>query len=362
MNFRSFGLFAIAAFALAPGQSRAANLMTLVSFCAQTDCPDGAGLQAALMADPNGNLFGTTAGGGGPGALGGPGSGTVFEILKTASGYATTPTTLVSFNGTNGAQPNAALIADTNGNLFSTAGGGGANGEGTVFEIAKTASGYASIQTILLSFCSFANCTDGAHPSGGLIADANGNLFSTTQGGGAYRKGTVFEILKTASGYATSPITLVSFNGTNGAIPVAALIADANGNLFGTTREGGANGGGTLFKIAKNADGYATTPTTLVSFSDNAQPNAALIADTNGNLFGTTFYGGTNGHGTVFEVTDSGFVPPSVFAGTPGNANCYGNSVSALVGQFSGLNGAAAALGFSSVGALQNAIFAFCGG
>jgi uncharacterized repeat protein (TIGR03803 family) len=172
----------------------------------------------------------------------------------------------------------------------------------------------------------------------------------------------VFEVLKTASGYATTPTIIVNFNGTNGAIPVAALLADASGNLFGTTREGGTNGGGTVFEIAKSAGGYASTPTTLVNFSDNAHPQAALIADANGNLFGTTYYGGANGRGSVFEVTGSGFVPPRVFAGTPGQANCFGQSVSALARRYGGFNAAAAALGYSDVKALQQAIMEYCEG
>src|SRR5882724_9094361 len=102
----------------------------------------------------------------------------------------------------------------------------------------------------------------------GLIADPNGDLFGTTAGGGAFGFGTVFEIVKTASGYASAPTTLVSFNFTNGGNPFAGLIADANGDLFGTTTiEGGALSFGTVFEIVKTASGYASTPTTLVSFN-----------------------------------------------------------------------------------------------
>jgi hypothetical protein len=219
------------------------------------------------------------------------------------------------------------VIADANGNLFGTTevGGGGpidpetgTNG-GTVFEIAKTATGYASIPTTLVSFCSLANCADGAYPRAGLIIDANGNLFSTTPFGGVnYDGGTVFEIAKTATGYASTPTTLVSFNGTDGVIPEGGVIADTNGNLFGTT------------------------------------------------AFTTTLYQGDSeyllGYGTVFEITDSGFVIPVTFAGTPGKANCHGQSVSALARQYGGLNSAAAALGYADVSALQNAILSFCEG
>jgi len=181
-----------------------------------------------------------------------------------------------------------------------------------VFEIVKTASGYATTPTILVTF----NGTNGANPAGGLIADASGNLFGTTTQGGANSMGTVFEIAKTASGYATTPTILVSFDGTNGANQQSSLIFDANGNLFGTTAAGGPDSVGTVFEIVKTASGYATTPTILV--------------------------------------------PLKAFAGTPGKANCYGQSVSALTKQYGGLNNAAAALGYLNVSALQNAIEAYC--
>jgi hypothetical protein len=150
----------------------------------------------------------------------------------------------------------------------------------------------------------------------GLIADAdaNGNFFGTAHRGGANDAGSVFEIAKTAGGYASTPTTLASFNGTNGAYPTAGLIADANGNLFGTTYGGGANGYGTVFEIVKTASGFANTPTTLVSFngSNGAGPIAGLIADAKGDLFGTTAFGGAGGVGTVFEIAGSGFVPLAI--------------------------------------------------
>ena len=180
--------------------------------------------------------------------------------------------TLLDFSdsGDGGDFPIGGLIADANGDLFGTTAEGGAYGDGTVFEIAKTSSGYASTPTTLVSF----NVTDGEVPTGSLIADANGDLFGTTDGGGANGDGTVFEIAKTPSGYASTPTTLVSFNGSDGVDPTGSLIADAGGDLFGTTHGGGANGYGTVFEIAKTASGYASTPTTLVSFnsSDGSLP------------------------------------------------------------------------------------------
>ena len=162
---------------------------------------------------------------------------------------------------------------------------------------------------------------------------------------------------------AANLLPLVSFNGANGLSPRGELIADAKGNLFGTTFLGGSNDHGTVFEIVKNSGGYASTPTTLVNFcslancADGEDPLAGLIADAKGNLFGTTNVGGANNSGTVFEVTDSGFV---IFAGRPGKPNCFGQSVSALARQYGGLNNAAEALGYSSVRELQKAILEFC--
>ena len=229
----------------------------------------------------------------------------MFEIAKTADGYAA-PTTLVNFNGTNGAEPISGLIADAYGDLFGTTSIGGnfttnfGYGLGTVFEITKTDSGYASTPTTLVAF----NGTDGGGPNSSLIADANGDLFGTTGVGGSagYNPkapnsfGTVFEITKTDSGYASTPTTLVTFNRTDGNSPNS-LIADANGDLFGTTYSGGAYDGygyyGTVFEIVKTAHGYASTPTTLVNFNDaNGSEPTSLIADAHGDLFGTTAFGG----------------------------------------------------------------------
>jgi uncharacterized repeat protein (TIGR03803 family) len=282
------------------------TLMTLVNF--NGDVPED-----SLIADANGDLFGTTDGGAND-------DGTVFEIAKTAGGYASTPNTLVSFNETNGDLPLGSLIADSNGDLFGTTELGGANEDGTVFEIAKTAGSYASTPTTLVSFDGDAN---GAAPSGSLMADANGDLFGTTQGG----DGTVFEIAKTAGGYASTPTTLVSFNGTNGDLPWGGLIADVSGDLFGTTFEGGANGDGTVFEIVKTAGGYVSTPTTLVSFNgtNGDLPSGSLIADVNGDLFGTTKSGGANEDGTVFEIVKT--------------AGGYASTPTTLV-SFNGTNGA----------------------
>jgi hypothetical protein len=294
----------------------ASNLINLAAFCTQPNCADGDGPGVRLI-DANGNLFGITQSGGAHN------QGTVFEIVKTADGYASTPALLYSFcplpNCADGRTPTD-LIVDANGNLFGITQSGGSSNGGTVFEIAKTVDGYASTPTVLFSFCSprLPNCD--FFPDG-LIVDANGNLFGTTAAGA----GTVFEIAKTADGYARTATTLVEFcslpNCADGFGP-GGLIADAKGNLFGTTGFGGnaspfppgelPPGAGTVFEIVKTAEGYESTPTLLYSFcavanncTDGFGPGG-LIADANGNLFGTTAYG----VGTVFELTDTGFVVP----------------------------------------------------
>jgi uncharacterized repeat protein (TIGR03803 family) len=279
---------------------------TLVTFSGA----DGKNPECGLITDAAGDLFGTTLGGGPNG------DGTVFEIAKTQDGYASAPTTLVSFDFTNGENPAAGLIADSAGDLFGTTVGGGANGNfGTVFEIVKTTDGYASAPTTLVSFTGH----DGYGPVGGLMVDTAGDLFGTTYGGGANGYGTVFEIAKTADGYASTPTTLVSFTSSDGAGPQGSLIIDAAGDLFGTTYRGGTDGYGTVFEIAKTYTGYASAPTTLVNFTvaNGAYPDGALATDAAGNLYGTTVYGGKHNEGTVFEITNSGFVvspPTAAFA------------------------------------------------
>lgn len=321
-------------------------IVTLVSFSGS----DGQDPVGGLLVDTNGNLFGTTI-------YGGSGYGNAYEIANSTGGYATTPTNLVSFDGTNGYYPLSSLIVDTNGNLFGTTEYGGAYGYGNVFEIAKTTSGYAD-PTTLVSF----DGTTAAYPFAGLIADANGDLFGTTANGGTLGDGTVFEVAKTTSGYATTPAILVSFDGTDGANPNAGLIADANGSLFGTTEDGGASGNGTVFEVVKTSSSYAATPTVVINFdgTDGGDPLGGLIADANGNLYGTTAEGGLSGDGTVFEISGSGFMPPREFAGTPGDPNCKGVSTSALSHTYGGLAHAATSLGFSNAAALQNAIASYC--
>jgi uncharacterized repeat protein (TIGR03803 family) len=198
-------------------------------------------------------------------------------------------------------------MLDAAGNLYGTTAGGGSarglNGYGTVFELTPTAGG-GWTETVSHIFES--TNTDGAHPLGGLISDAAGNLYGTTYGNAwdsGYGQGTVFELTRTNGGWREKQ--LHTFNGTDGAGPRASLILDAAGNLYGTTSGGGTYGAGTVFELTPIAGG-GWAERVLHNFNndgtDGAYPYGGLIFDAAGNLYGTTLYGGTYGNGTVFEI------------------------------------------------------------
>ena len=202
---------------------------------------------------------------------------TTFTLSDTSSAYGVDtydpPSTLANFTGANGANPLSDLVVDAAGDLFGTTTNGGADGYGTVFEIAKS----TGALTTLASFTS----ANGDDPWG-VTSDAAGDLFGTTAYGGADGHGTVFEIA-TATGELT---TMATFTGANGAFPLGTVISDAAGDLFGTTTLGGADGGGTVFEIAKST-GELTTLATFTG-ANGANPTGSLTIDAEGDLFGTT--------------------------------------------------------------------------
>ena len=240
---------------------------------------------------------------------------TVFELSpKEGDGY--TETVLHSFgDGSNdGQNPEAGLILDGAGNLYSTTPVGGIHGWGTVFELSpREGGGYT--ETVLHSFDY--NGSDGAYPLAGLIFDGTGNLYGTTNEGGIHTTcfgypgcGTVFELLPRQGGGWTETVLHSFGSGTDGIVPAAGLIMDTAGNLYGTTYEGGIRGGGTVFELSPR-EGGGYTETVLHSFgsgTDGYFPFAGLIFDAAGNLYGTTDYGGIhetcdlNACGTVFEL------------------------------------------------------------
>ena len=270
---------------------------------------DGANPYGSLIFDAAGNLYGTTFSGG----LNGNG-GTVFQLSPGKNGQ-WTETVLHSFTDrTDGSGPFANLIFDAVGNLYGTTFSGGLNGNGgTVFQLSPGKNGQWT-ETVLHSF---GKGNDGAGPLAGLIFDAAGNLYSTTEYGGAHNYGTIFELSPGTNGTWTETV-LYSFNdnGQDGYYPYAGLIFDAAGNLYGTTVYGGASGTtgcngrgcGTIFELTPGARGTSTEKV-LYSFcsasgcTDGFFPYGGLIFDTAGNLYGTTYFGGTDGYGTVFEFT-----------------------------------------------------------
>jgi len=223
----------------------------------------------------------------------------VSAVITTQSAQAQTFNILDSFNGTDGYNPVGGLVQTTHGDLYGTTNLGGANSVGTVFKI--TPSGTL---TTVYNFCSQSGCTDGAEPSAGLIQATNGDLYGTTQSGGVEDDGTVFKI--TPSGTLT---TLYKFCETSGCpdgySPEAGLLQASNGNFYGTTYLGGAHADGTIFKMT--AAGALTTLHTFDG-TDGAYParGVGLMQASNGSLYGLTEYYGTNGGGTVFEMTTGG--------------------------------------------------------
>jgi len=334
----------MALLAVQPAQAQTYKEKVLYSFCSQSNCTDGANPDAGVIQDAKGNLYGTTQNRGDSDSncdYGG-GCGVVFKLSKAGK-----ETVLYTFTGPpDGSEPVAGVIQDAKGNLYGTTDYGGASGNyGTVFEVSKTGketvlysfpggvygaypSGViqdskgnlygttyvdgayyagtvfklskAGKETVLYNFCAQSGCADGEQPWAGVIRDAQGNFYGTTTNGGASGAGTVFKLSKTSK-----ETVLYSFTGgSGGATPYAGLILDAKGNLYGTTYNGGASGVGTVFKLSKT--GKETVLYSFTGGTDGASPYAGLILDAKGNLYGTTFYGGAYGAGTVFKLSKTG--------------------------------------------------------
>jgi uncharacterized repeat protein (TIGR03803 family) len=260
---------------------------------------DGDGPYSSLIIDSAGNLYGTTQLGGATN------NGTVFKISPEGA-----ETILHSFTGIDpngppydGANPQSGVIMDNAGNLYGATWQGGANDTGTVYRISPSGT-----EVVLYSFGPVG--TDGLNPNGDLIMDSAGNLYGTTACGGAYLQGTVFKLtpLNVESilfsfggpgGSGCLPLNLAPY----GANPNGKLIMDSAGNFYGTAYNGGATGGGTVFKLSPTG-----TIAVLYSFDNSAgstdgdNPLGGLVMDSAGNLYGTTDLGGANHNGTVFKI------------------------------------------------------------
>ena len=299
----------------------AGALQTVYSFCSQTNCTDGSGPYAGLVEGSDGDFYGTTYSGGTSGVFG-----TVFKITPAGA-----LTTLHSFDLSDGAGPDSGLVQAANGDFYGTTTGGPDSNNGTVFKITSAGS---------LTTLHIFDGTDGSGPVGNLVQAADGNLYGTTPYGGV-GYGTIFKI--SLSGTLT---TLHSFTLTDGSYPYGGLVQGSDGSFYGATYGGGdtsncfGNGCGTVFKITPGG-----TLTTLHVFesTEGANPVAGLIQATDGNFYGTTYAGGNAGDwGTVFKVTPSGAVSTlHSFDGNDGgqpygpvaqatNGNLYGTATNGL--------------------------------
>lgn len=288
------------------GSAHAQTYGVLYNFCSQPKCADGYYSSGNLLLDKNGNLYGTTELGGTTGSCDGNpnGCGTVFELTPAG-----TYTVLYSFSPfPDGSYPTT-LMFNEMGNLYGTTLSGGAyQYGGTVFELTSTGT-----ERVLYSFTGGA---DGSPPQGPLVSDVQGNLYGTTQDGGpypcfeAFGCGTVFEL----SPDGTETTFYAFTGGADDGESHAGLIRDAQGNFYGTTAQAEDAGPemGTVFKLTPSG-----IETPLYSFSggkDGSAPLAGLVMDAEGNLWGTTYYGGKqscydgleNGCGVVFKVSKSG--------------------------------------------------------
>lgn len=297
---------------------------------------DGEYPQTSLIADAVGNLYGTTRGGG-------VGYGTIFQVAIRGG-----ESVFYTFKGgTDGANPVAGLTEDEGGNFYGSTAFGGATNEGVVFELAADGT-----ETVLHAFQGGA---DGAFPAAALMEDSAGNFYGTTGFGGAPDQGTVFEL--PAGGAET---VLHAFQGgSDGSLPQAAVIRDSAGNLYGTTEGGGGGAGcndddlgcGTVFKIGP--DGIESVLYAFQGGADGALPEAALIQDGAGNFYGTTKEGGEHGGGTVFELSPGGS-ETILYSFKGGNDGEYPESalIADAKGNFYGttINGGGTACGNSGCG------------
>lgn len=258
-----------------------------------TGFADGSVPEDSVTIDRSGNLYGTSF------------QGTAFKLSRAGSGWVLT--TLHTFGiGSDGARPASGVVFGPDGTLYGTTSAGGSNGVGTVYNLRPPATVCRSTQcpwteTVLHNFSG----SDGAAPQlGNLVFDAAGNAYGTTSGGGAHGEGVVFELSRSGSSWTQN--VLYSFAGGNdGAIPYSGVILDAAGNLYGTTTLGGAHSLGAVYELSPSPSGWSETILHSFGGSDlSFTPYGGLVFDPQGNLYGTA-YGGPNQGGTVYELVPS---------------------------------------------------------
>lgn len=231
----------------------------------------------------------------------------VLSILTTGRLVAQTESVIYTFpvgsDGLAEGNPYASPILDTEGNLYGTAVTGGAYGYGSVFKLSPT-SGHWS-ETTLHSFNS--DGQDGTQPYSSLVMDSSGNIYGTTYSGGAYNLGTVFELHpNTDNSWRETVLHSFNVDGSDGYYPYANLIFDKAGNLYGTTYSGGSGGEGAVFELSPGQNGAWLERVILdLNYTDGAAPYGGLVFDATGRLYGATQYGGLYEHGVVFVMERS---------------------------------------------------------
>jgi uncharacterized repeat protein (TIGR03803 family) len=291
---------------LVTSTAHAQSFSVLYNFGSKSGDPSGPSFSGTVAQGRDGSLYSTTDAGGINGA------GAVFKI--TPSG---TLTLLYSFTGgTDGANPSSGLTLGTDGNFYGTTLGGGVNFDGSIFKITS-----GGTLTVLHSF----NCTDGCEPVAGLVQGIDGVFYGTTFAA----DGTIFKI--TAAGTLT---TLHTFNYVDGSGPNAVLVQGTNGIFYGTTDSGGMFGYGTVFRISPG--GAFKQLHSFTCGVDGCVPVSGLVQGTDGAFYGTTREGGANGDGTVFKITAAGTLTTlHNFTGTDGAAP-FAGLVQATDGNFYG--------------------------
>jgi uncharacterized repeat protein (TIGR03803 family) len=264
---------------------------------------DGATPFGGVILDKAGNLYGTTE------SLGSGGAGDVFQLKRNSNGT-WTENILYMFTGLgpDGASPESTLVFDGVGNLYGTTNNGGNMncpdqfGCGVAFKLMPDP-GESWNESVLHTFCSEAGCADGIYPNA-MVFDKAGNLYGTTGGNGLNSDGTVFRLSE--SGGSWNEDVLYHFDGTQGSGPLAGLIFDAAGNLYGTACCGGSANDGVAFKLSPSVGGtWAYTVLHVFQGKPGRYPAAALVLDGAGHLYGTTSSCGSGAKcmGVVFEIT-----------------------------------------------------------
>jgi uncharacterized repeat protein (TIGR03803 family) len=249
----------------------------------------------SVVFDSKGNLYGTTQCGGVPTFLTCPGA--VYELQPVTGGWH--EKTLYYFNNSDdGESPVAGVVLDSHGNLYGTTLFGGTNSLGVVYELVLGSDGNWT-ESVLHKFAGYPN--DGSSPRSALIFDSAGNLYGTTSNGGTSGNGAVYELSPQSDGTWNETI-LYSFGPSpDGASSGSSVIFDSAGNLYGTTNGGGANQGGTVYELSPNSTG-GWTEKILYNFPASSEPWAKVVFDSKGNLYGTTVEGGVYGWGSVWEL------------------------------------------------------------